>query len=215
MHRRENGIACLVLAAGGGTRLGGGKLLLPWRGEPIIAHAVRAALSIAPLSVTVVLGSGAEEVRPCIDQSFNNAAAPVVPIVNADWRNGQSASLRIGLETILASPESTRPGGVMVLLGDMPLIRPKTLAALSEAHLAAFSRDNRHGATAPVFEEKRGNPVILAPSLFPGVLALEGDTGARRILAALGDRLLLVPVDDPGVLRDIDTPEAYDELRKR
>ena len=66
----------------------------------------------------------------------------------------------------------------------------------------------------PVHAGRRGNPVILARSLFPDILALRGDIGARAILTDLGDRLLTVPVDDSGVLRDIDTPADYDDLTK-
>lgn len=185
-------LTVLVLAAGGGSRLGGGKLLLPWRGKPIIRHVVDTALTLTP-EVAVVVGHDAERVRGALPES-------VSIIENPDWRQGQSASLRRGIEAV---PQD-RP--VMVMLGDQPRVKPETLAGLAKAHSADAP------ATAPEYAGNRGNPVILGPELFAPVLALTGDQGARSILARLGDRLRLVPVDDAGVLWDVDSPDDYQEL---
>lgn len=210
MPQIDNGVACLVLAAGGGSRLGGGKLLLPWRGKPLILHAVETAMRTPGLlSVTVVVGHEACAMRQAIESGLSGRIPRPRIVENARWREGQSASLGFGLESILASLEGDAVKGVLVMLGDQPFVKTETLTRLIGAHAEARGRDPEHPATAPVYRGGRGNPVILSRALFPGVMTLAGDVGARNLLAALGDRLLLVEVEDPGVVHDVDTPEEY------
>ena len=216
MPQNAHGIAAVLLAAGGGSRLGGGKLLLPWQGRPLIAHLVDAvAQTPALLSLTVVLGYDADAVRAEVERRVPELPMPVQFTLNAGWREGLSTSLRCGLAGALAAPGGQTAGGVLFLLGDQPLVTARTLAALVRAHGEARARNSNHPATAPTYHGLRGNPVILSPCLFPALMALRGDTGGRGILQALGDNLLLVPVDDPGVLHDVDTPEAYEALCAR
>lgn len=216
MPQNAYGIAAVLLAGGGGSRLGGGKLLLPWQGRPLIAHLVDAVAQTPDLlSLTVVLGHDAEAVRAAVERRLPALPMPVQFTLNDKWREGLSASLRCGLASALAAPGGEIPGGVLFLLGDQPLVTARTLAALVRAHGAARAGNPGHPATAPAYKGRRGNPVILSPCLFPALMALRGDTGGRDILQALGDDLLLVPVDDPGVLHDVDTPEAYEALRAR
>ncbi|MFN3858860.1 MAG: NTP transferase domain-containing protein [Caulobacter sp.] len=187
----------LVLAAGAGARFGGAKLLAPWRGGPLIEAALGAAFAAPARGVTVVTGAWAEGVGA--------AAAGFVArtrqgerlrcVHAADHGLGLSASLKAGLAAL--------PGdcaGAMIFLGDMPLVPPDLagtmLAALPEGAAAA----------APVFEGRRGHPVLLRRALFPALAGLEGDAGAGRVLAGLGEGLMLWPVGDAGVLRDIDRP---------
>ena len=216
MPQNACGVAAILLAAGGGSRLGGGKLLLPWQGRPLIAHVVEAVVRTPELlSLTVVLGHGADAVRAAVERRMPELPMPVQFTLNAEWREGLSASLRCGLAGALAAPGGRTLGGVLFLLGDQPLVTARTLAALVRAHGEARARNSNHPATAPTYHGLRGNHVILSPCLFPALMALRGDTGGRRILRELGKRLLLVPVDDPGVLHDVDTPEAYEELCSR
>jgi molybdenum cofactor cytidylyltransferase len=91
-----------------------------------------------------------------------------------------------------------------VFLGDMPSVPHAVLAPLAEAVAAGAP------AAAPVFEGRRGNPVVLSRALFPQVLALNGDAGARRLLDDLGERLAQVESPDAGVLFDVDRPEDLD-----
>ncbi len=221
---RTTGLACvpaglarisvhaLVLAAGGGTRLGGGKLLLPWRGRPILAHTLAAVLASGVVDgPTLVLGHDATVVKEAVAHEYpdNNGLSI---LVNSAWAKGQSTSLRCGVRSIKDShPDAA---AVMVVLGDQPSVRPATLRRLAAAHRQAALADPDHPATAPRYRGRRGNPVILSSCLFDAVESVQGDKGARGILAELGDRVLLVDVDDPGVIADIDTPEAYDALRQ-
>lgn len=211
MPLSPGGIAAVILAAGAGSRLGGGKLLLPWRGKPIIVHAAETAAAVSAFhSLTVVTGSHAPEVAAALARHL--PGAPLHLAENTRWREGMSTSLRLGLESALSRTDGEDVAGVMFLLGDQPLVRRETLGALLRAHGEAADRNPGHPATAPLYAGRRGNPVILSRRLFPGIMALRGDVGARSILAAQGEGVLLVPVDDPGVRFDVDSPEAYERL---
>jgi molybdenum cofactor cytidylyltransferase len=106
-----------------------------------------------------------------------------------------AASLRAGIESLPPDVEA-----VFVFLGDMPRVPHAVLAPLAHAVEAGAP------AAAPVFGGRRGNPVVLARALFPQLLALQGDVGARRVLDGLGERLALVDSPDDGVLFDVDRP---------
>jgi molybdenum cofactor cytidylyltransferase len=178
----------LVLAAGTGSRFGGRKLLAPWRGGVLLDGALSAALAAPVASVTVVTGADAEAVGA--------AAAGRARLVHAaDYRDGMAASLKAGLEAL---PEGA--GGVIVFLGDMPLIPPDIAPALAAA------LDAGAPAAAPFLAGRRGHPVALSAALFPELRSIAGDRGARDVLDALGDRLGRIETDDPGVLIDVDSP---------
>lgn len=205
-------IAVLVLAAGGGSRLGGGKMLLPWKGVPLVLHPVRAALAMRPRHpVFVVVGHEADPVRRALEGDAD-IFANVRILENGRWREGQSGSLRIGVEAVHDATKPEQLRGLVVMLGDQPLVETATLNLLAERHLAGQAALSPVLATRPVYNGRRGNPAVLSPDLFPRIARLRGDAGARGILRELGDRLLEVPVPDPGVVRDIDTMDDYEAL---
>lgn len=207
-----DGIEILLLAAGGGTRLGGGKLLLPWRDKPILFHTLDTILAMRETHpITVVLGHEAERVAQAIEEAFG-ASPPFRIVENTAWREGMSTSLRLGFSKILERSASGAIAGVMIVLGDQPLVRTETLDSLAMKHAEARASNPTHPATAPAHAGRRGNPVVLSPPLYPKIRELTGDIGARNILAGLGDSLLTVPVDDPGIVNDIDTRSEYDAL---
>ncbi|SDB56913.1 molybdenum cofactor cytidylyltransferase [Desulfonatronum thiosulfatophilum] len=194
-------IAGVILAAGAGRRMGGAegtKLLLPFRDVPLLSHVVRKALVVCD-PVLAVVGCNARQVTSTL-----NGINARLRIVHAhDWHEGQSRSLRAGLAAL--EPDVA---GVLVFLGDQPLIRSNTSAAL-----AAMFRNHPDSFIAPCHEGKRGNPVCIPRTWFSRVMNLQGDTGARCVLNHPDAMLRLVQVDDPGVLRDIDSPEDYNALR--
>jgi molybdenum cofactor cytidylyltransferase len=183
-------LEAVVLAAGAGVRFGGGKLTAPWRKGVLLEAALAAAFAAPARSVTVVIGADAEAVAATA-RGFD----PRTVIVHApDYAEGMAASLRAGLQSL--PPDAD---GVFVFLGDMPrvptAVLPRMARAMADGALAV----------APVFGGRRGNPVLLSRPLFPQLLALTGDAGARGVLQALGDRLALVESPDDGVLFDVDT----------
>ena len=181
----------VVLAAGSGSRFGGGKLLAPW-GEGVLLDAALAAAFAAPIrSVTVITGADAQAV-----EAAACAYDPRVRIVHApDHAEGMGASLRTAIANL-----PTDAAGCFVFLGDMPRVPIAVLQPLAQA-LAAGA-----WAAAPVFQGRRGNPVLIGFELFPDLLKLSGDAGARAVLQGLGDRLALVEAPDDGVLFDVDQP---------
>lgn len=183
-------IAALVLAAGRSTRFGPeNKLLAEFEGKSLVAHVVEAARG-AGLAPWVVTGHEAEAVRAVLPGERT--------IHNPDYAEGMASSLRAGLAAL---PETA--GAALVLLGDMPKVRVSTLEALIAGAQTPGIR-----AVVPAFAGRRGNPVLLKRALFPSVMALHGDAGARKLLEAAGEAVLVIEVDDPGVLADFDTPEA-------
>ncbi|MGL4445954.1 MAG: nucleotidyltransferase family protein, partial [Alsobacter sp.] len=109
---------------------------------------------------------------------------------------------------IAALPEET--DGVVVLLGDMPLVR----AAFIRRLVAAFEAEPGGLAAVPIHDGDWGNPVVVARALFADVAALTGDAGARKLLEQRRDTGIEVPADDSVVL-DADTPDALEALRRR
>lgn len=177
-------LEAIVLAAGLGTRFGGGKLTAPFQGGRLIDGALRAAQAAPAREVTVVTGA---------DPRVADGAA--ARIVHAErYADGLSASLRAGIESLPADCD-----GVFVFLGDMPRIPVSVLGKLAEALPG-------HDAAAPVWDGQRGHPVLIGRGLFEKVMTLTGDAGAGAVLAALGDRLALVEAPDDGVLFDVDAP---------
>ncbi|MCC8108906.1 MAG: nucleotidyltransferase family protein [Planctomycetes bacterium] len=209
-------IVPVVLAAGDGTRLGGGKLLLPFRGRPLICHAVRAALAGSDGPVVVVVGADAPAVAAAVRDDVADrpdAAARLTVVENPRWKDGQSTSLRRGVQAAREISAGTL-AGVMAILGDQPTILAETVRALADRHVRQWRDDPFHGATRPTYRGRPGNPVVLSSRLFQEVAALQGDVGARAILARLGERLLLYPVEDEGVVRDVDTLDEYESLTR-
>ncbi|MDR1777333.1 MAG: nucleotidyltransferase family protein [Desulfovibrio sp.] len=217
MPQIHPGLACLTLAAGGGTRLGGGKLLLPWKGRPLVVHALEKSLAAPGLaSVVLVLGHQAAALRHALKDVIAPDILPFLRIAyNARWREGQSTSLLCGIQALLNSPEADALESVLVLLGDQTLVKEDTIRLLCMAHNEARADNTGHAATVPTYRGKRGNPVILSRILLPSLLTLSGDTGARGLLTHLGENLLRLPVDDRGVLLDVDTPQDYADLLAR
>jgi len=185
----------LVLAAGLGSRFGGGKLLAPWAGGVLLDGALAAAFAAPARAVTIVTGADAARVAAAARAFAEKIReAGRLSIVHAaGYAEGLGASLRTGAAALPADA-----GGVFVFLGDMPRVPHGVLAQLAAAVRIGAP------AAAPAFGGRRGNPVLLGAALIPQLLDLKGDAGARAILQALGARLALVEASDDGVLFDVD-----------
>jgi molybdenum cofactor cytidylyltransferase len=182
-------LEAIVLAAGAGARFGGGKLLAPWRGGVLLDGALAAAFAAPARGVTVVTGADAARVAAAA-----RAFDPRVRIVHApDHAEGMGASLRTAIAALPADA-----AGAYVFLGDMPRVPAAVLQPLAAA-LAAGAV-----AAAPVFNGRRGNPVLVGRPLFPALRKLTGDVGARTMLQGFGEALALVEAPDDGVLFDVD-----------
>jgi molybdenum cofactor cytidylyltransferase len=188
----DKGVHAVILAAGSATRFGGRKLLADWQGAPLLQAALKTARAAPVQSITVVTGADADEVAACV-QAFDAS----IRLVHApDHAEGMAASLRAGIASL---PNDAT--AAFVFLGDMPRVPPSVLKPMAEAVRAGAT------AAAPVFQGRRGNPVVLSRHLFPAVAAMTGDSGARSLLQTLGAQLALIEGPDDGVLFDVDRPE--------
>jgi molybdenum cofactor cytidylyltransferase len=173
--------------------MGSPKALLDAGGSSFLARVIASLCSGGAGPILVVLG----DLEGLVARAAREAGA--VPVLNPDPSPGPIASLQVGIRALPAGAE-----GVLLAPVDHPLFRPATVAAL----IGAF-RQGRPPVVQPTFEGVRGHPVLFARALFPELLEEALPEGARTVLRRyLGSRLLL-PVDDPGILADIDTPEDY------
>jgi molybdenum cofactor cytidylyltransferase len=181
-------IVGLLLAAGSASRFGSDKLQhsLP-HGVPMAVQAAR-HLRSAVSRVVCVVKPGADD----LGRSLAAEGCEVVVCENA--AEGMGASLACAARAAGAAD------GYLVALGDMPFVRPSSIAAVRDA-LAGGAP-----LAAPVWRARRGHPVGVSGQFFEELLTLHGDAGAKALLAANAKRLLKIPVGDPGVIRDIDTP---------
>ena len=123
----------------------------------------------------------------------------VAIVENPDFRNGLSTSLKCGLQALPGDCD-----GAIVLLGDMPAITP----ALIDKLIAAFDPSEARAICVAAWKGKRGNPVLWGRQFFADMLQLEGDVGAKHLMAANGELVCEVEAADDAPLVDIDTPEA-------
>ncbi|NSC24555.1 nucleotidyltransferase family protein [Streptomyces albus subsp. chlorinus] len=192
-------VAGLLLAAGGGRRLGGRpKALLPYRGRPLVEHAAGVLRAGGCDPVYVVLGAARDRVR-------RQARLPgCVQVDNPDWAEGMGGSLRAGLRAVAASGAAA----VLVLLVDQPGIGAGAVARVRDAcHSPA-------ALVAAAYDGRRGHPVLLGADHWSGVAdSAQGDAGARAYLRARASRLTLVECADLSDPADIDTPEDLRRLR--
>lgn len=189
-------LGAIVLAAGHSNRMGVNKLLLDVGGAPVVRWTVEAALA-AGLPVLAMLGHDAASVEAAL------AELAITRMRAERYAEGMGATLAEAAHAIPADWD-----GVLVLLGDMPAIQAETLRSL----MAAFDPARGRDIVYPLYDETRGHPVLWGRAHFAALAALGGDTGARGLLSANRLRTLAVPVADPGVLTDVDTPEAYAAL---
>lgn len=186
----------VVLAAGAGKRFGGGKLTSPWGDGMLLDAALAAAFASPARTVSVVWGADGRVLEAASRYASRTGQTTRLRTVHAaDHAEGMAASLRAGIGAL---PRDC--AGAFIFLGDMPKIPHGVAARLAEAVRAGA------WAAAPVVGERRGHPVLFSSKLFAVIRTQTGDQGAGKVLEALGDDLALVPVDDTGVLFDVDQP---------
>jgi len=186
-------IWAVVLAAGGSRRMGTQKMLLPFRGTTIIGSVVQAAVEASLDGIVVVLGADRDLVRGAFGSS------PVTLAVNERWERGMLSSVQTGFEAL---PQAA--AAAVVMLGDQPFVKPETVD-----ELVARYRETRRGIVLPVHGGRRGHPVLIDLKYKAEIIALGPEATLREIVQAHADDALEVEIEDPDILRDIDTPEDY------
>jgi molybdenum cofactor cytidylyltransferase len=198
-------VSAVVLAAGASLRMGEPKQLLPLGGRTLLERALENLRGAELAQVVLVLGASADLILEALPASLLER---LVVVRNPDYEQGIASSLRVGLAAVLPDSDAA-----LVVLADQPFVRPATIARILER-----SRKSDSGSEAeiviPFFQAKRGNPVLLARSLFAEAMALEGDSGFRVLFGNHADGIADVEVNDPGIVFDVDSREVYERLRR-
>lgn len=191
-------VAVAVFAAGRGSRLGGdaSKPLLEWRGRALVAWALDAALASGLTPVLVTVGYRADDVRATLPSR-------VEIVDNPEWDEGIAASLRAVLTALEPRAEVT---AVCIGLADQPRTGPEAYRRLAAAHEAGAQ------LAVATYDARRGNPVLLARSLWPQAMELRGDAGARQLMQSVP--VTDVPCDGTGHTDDVDTLEDLGRLQE-
>ena len=191
-----NVVAAVVPCAGNSTRMGTSKALLDAGGRSFLAAVVGSLVAGGCDPVVVVLGEGMS------DEERRAKAAGAIPVVNPDPGEGPITSLRLGMALLEGSAE-----GIAFLPVDHPKVQPETVQKLVATFL-----DGAAPLVVPIHDGKRGHPVIVRRSLFAELRDPSLKGGARTVVHAHLDEAELVPVDDPGVLLDVDTRTEYEAI---
>jgi molybdenum cofactor cytidylyltransferase len=186
-------VSAVVLAAGMATRMGAVKQLLPFRGKTVLEQVLDTLRASEVQEIVVVLGFAADAIRARVPLHGINI------VTNDAYREGMASSLRTGISAV-----DPAAAAALIVLADQPLVQTSTINRL------IAGRDSP--IAIPVYNGMRGNPVLIGRSLFPEVLQLSGDTGCRALFSAHAERILRVPVEDPGILIDFDTKQDLNEI---
>jgi molybdenum cofactor cytidylyltransferase len=192
-------IAAIVLAAGRSTRMGGpNKLLAEINGRPLVRIAAEEALASQARPVIVVTGHQRERIEAALNGLDVRLAN------NPDFAAGLSTSLKAGIAAVPSDVD-----GAIVCLADMPQVD----APLIDRLLAAFDPEKGALVVVPTIDGKRGNPVVWSRRFFPELAAIEGDTGARQLIASYPEAVAEVPLTGNAALVDVDTPNALQAVK--
>ena len=186
-------ISAIVLAAGQAARFGRCKQVQPLGGKTILDHVLDTLRASKVDDIVVVLGAHADEIRQRVEIRERI-------VMNADFASGMSSSIHTGLRALSESAEAA-----LIVLGDQPFVTPRTIDTLIDEYCRTRAR-----AVIPTWNGLRGNPVLVDRSLFAEMLNIRGDVGFRAIFGEHAESIVKVPVDDRGVLLDIDTSEDFE-----
>jgi molybdenum cofactor cytidylyltransferase len=193
-------VVAIMLAAGRSTRMGGpNKLLAELEGKKLVRIATEQALASKASGVIVVTGHQADLVEQAL------AGLDVKFVRNQDFAAGLASSVKAGIAAVPADAD-----GAVICLGDMPQID----AGLIDRLIDDFAADRGHLIVVPVAEGRRGNPVLWSRRFFQELMTLDGDVGARHLIARHSEAVAEVAVEGEGAFLDIDTPQALEAARR-
>jgi molybdenum cofactor cytidylyltransferase len=190
-------IGIIVLAAGASSRLGRPKQLLAFDGQTLLQHTLQAAVASNAGPVVVVLGAQADLIKKGIADAF------VHVVENTEWPEGMASSIRCGLKTLLEISPSAQ--GAVLMVCDQPYVNPALLNKLIATHQATGKP-----MVACSYGDTVGPPALFHASVFPELLRLKGDVGARSILREQAGEVEAISFPE-GVI-DVDTEQDYEKL---
>jgi molybdenum cofactor cytidylyltransferase len=191
-------VAAVVLAAGRSTRMGGpNKLLADIGGRPMVRIVTEQVVGSRARPVIVVTGHQRDRVEAAL------SGLAVTFVHNPDFADGLSTSLKAGIAALPGDVD-----GAIVCLGDMPQIDAKLIDRL----IGAFDPERGALVVVPTIAGKRGNPVVWSRRFFPDLASIEGDVGARHLIAGYQEAVVEVPTGNAALI-DVDTPDALDAVK--
>ena len=196
-QQARDSIGAVILAAGMSSRMGEPKQLLRLRGKTLLEQVLDNARRAAVNEIVVVLGAVAEDIQQQVDLS------KIKVVTNRSYQQGMGTSLSAGLAALDPTVKAA-----LILLGDQPFVRPATLDRICDEYRRSHAQ-----IVIPHYNGFRGNPVLLDRSVFPEVLALSGDVGCRAIFGKHLEGIVKLPVDDVGILVDIDSKADFEKLQ--
>jgi molybdenum cofactor cytidylyltransferase len=185
-------LAAVILSGGASSRMGSPKALLPYQGRPFLEHLLEIAIHPEIGARRVVLGADAESIAKAIPLKAHEM------IINSQWEKGQLSSIQAAVRKLPAGTE-----GMLLLLIDHPLISSALVAEL----IAQFHKSKKP-IVLPVYEGRRGHPVIFSASLYPELLRAPVETGARAVVWAHRDEVEEVPTNEEGCVLNLNNPET-------
>jgi len=192
-------LAAVILSGGPSSRMGSPKALLPYQGRPFLEHLLE-IISRPEIGVRrVVLGADAESIAKAVPLKANEM------IINAQWEKGQLSSIQAAVRKLPAGTD-----GVLVFLIDHPLISSALVGEL----IAQFYKSKKP-IVLPVYEGRRGHPVIFSASLYPELLRAPLETGARAVVWAHADEVEEVPTNEEGCVLNLNDPETLNRAMDR
>jgi molybdenum cofactor cytidylyltransferase len=191
--------AGVILSAGASSRMGRDKALLPWRDGTFLSAAIRALQPVTEL-VIVVTGANVASLAPIAD------AHAAFLAVNPDPQQGQFSSLKVGLQDVLNRGRDA----AIVTLVDRP---PAEVATIEQIKSTFLASDEGTWAVVPEYQGKHGHPFIIGREMIEAFLRAPVHSTARDVEHANQEHILYVPVNDPLVVANVDTPEDFEKLR--
>jgi len=197
--KKDLRVAALILAAGRSTRMGAiNKLVAEIGGKPLVRIAAEQALGSRAKPVIVVTGHERERVEVAL------AGLPVRFVNNPDYAEGLGTSLKAGIAAVPADADAA-----IVCLGDMPQVDSQLIDKL----VAALDPERGALVVVPIFDGRRGNPVVWSRRFFPDLMSISGDIGARHLIGSYAEAVVEVPVAGEAALTDVDTPESFSAVK--
>ena len=188
--------AAILLAAGESRRMGSLKALLPWQGSTLLAYQIASLRQAGVEPVVVVLGHQAGRLKPEVEGKEG-----VIWRVNPDYRQGKTTSIKAGLNAL----DPGRPSAILILNVDQPR-SAETIGSLLLQH-----RQGGRSITIPRYRGKGGHPLVLDSALLEELKSIDEESlGVRAVVRRHQDATLLVEMDTPEVLWDLNTPEQYE-----
>ena len=194
-------ISAILLGAGESKRMKVNKLSLPWGRETVFEHCFNVLLRSTAGEVIVVLNPQNQGMKRQLGKTSANTIKKVKVALNPYYKRGISTSIHKGLQVM-----DPRSSGVLISLGDQPFLKTRTINVL----LRSFHQ-GKGEIVVPSFQGMKGHPVIFHRKYERELLKLRGDTGGKPILLKYSQQIKTIPVRSEGVIKDIDTREAYEK----